>query len=568
MTAETYFDLGNVTREVTTSSTSAQLWFDRGLAWCYGFNFEEAVRCFQRAVVEDPECAIAHWGIAFASGPNYNKAWPLFDAADYAAATELSLRALAEADAHIDRATPVERALITALPARYAPGLGPDERAQLNLAYAEAMRPAYEAHPDDLDVAALFVEALMCVSPRRLWHMATGEPIGYGTVEARSILERAMDTAAGRAHPAINHLYIHLMEMSPFPEVASRASSRLRGSMPDAGHMAHMSTHIDNACGDYRRSVDSGTDAIAANDRYLATVDDWSFYHVYRAHDTYVKVYAAMMLGSFDEAWEASQKLFDCLPTEMLRVTSPPMADWVESHVATYAHVLIRFGRWDQIIELDLPEDSELYCVTTAMILYAKGVAYSATGRIAEAEQTQADFRRALSAVPETRMTLPNREVDILRVADAMLDGELEYRKGNHQDAYAHLREAIEREDALLYSDPRPWLQPVRHAYGALLLEQGHLEEAAAVYRADLGLDGTLPRTRVHPNNVWSLHGLHEALTRLGRAEEAEMIALQRNLAVAAADGTIKASCACRMDTAEPDAESSHPAAADGCCST
>lgn len=565
MTAENYFDLGDVGRKVTTSSASAQRWFDRGLAWCYGFNFEEAVRCFQRAVAEDPECAIAYWGIAFASGPNYNKAWPLFDTADYEASTELSLRALADANVHLDHASPAERALITALRARYAPGLGPDERPALNLAYAEAMRPVHEALPDDLDVAALFVEALMCVSPRRLWHTVTGEPIGYGTVEARGILERAMDTVAGRAHPAINHLYIHLMEMSQFPEVASRASSRLRGMMPSAGHMAHMSTHVDISCGDYRRAVDSGTDAIAANDRYLATVDDWSFYHVYRAHDTYVKIFAAMMLGSFDEAWEASQRLYNGLPADMLRVTSPPMADWVEGHVATYAHVLIRFGRWDQIIELDLPEDRELFCVTTAMILYAKGIAYSATGRIAEAEQTQVQFRAAVTLIPESRMTLPNKEVDILRVADAMLEGELEYRKGNHQEAYAHFRDAIEREDALLYSDPRPWLQPVRHAYGALLLEQGHLEEAAAVYRADLGLDGTLPRTRVHPNNVWSLHGLHEALTRLGRTEEAAMIALQRNLAVAAADSTIKASCACRLETSDAEGECG-PMVADACC--
>ncbi|KIQ08030.1 tetratricopeptide repeat protein [Rhodococcus sp. MEB064] len=566
MTADSYFDLGAVTRDVTTSSESAQLWFDRGLAWCFGFNFEEAVRCFQRAVVEDPECAIAYWGIAYASGPNYNKAWRLFDTADYEAMTDRSLRALDDARSHLENATAGERALIEALRPRYRSGLGPDERAPLNLAYADAMRTVHEAFPDDLDIAALFVEAVMCVSPRRLWHVSTGEPTGQSTVEARNILERAMDTEAGRAHPAINHLYIHLMEMSQTPEIATRASSRLRGCMPDAGHMAHMSTHIDIANGDYRRSVDSGTDAIAANDRYLATVDDWSFYHVYRAHDTYVKVYAAMMLGSFDEAWGASQKLLDCLPEEMLRVTSPPMADWVESHVATYAHVLIRFGRWDQIIDLSLPEDTELYCVTTAMILYAKGVAYSATGRVTEAEQTREKFRAALSVIPNSRMTLPNREIDILQVADAMLDGELEYRKGNHDVAYAHLREAIEREDALLYSDPRPWLQPVRHAYGALLLEQGHLEQAAAVYRADLGLDGSLPRTRVHPNNVWSLHGLHEALTRMGRTEEASMIALQRNLAVAAADSTIEASCACRMNTAAAERESDQPAI-DSCCS-
>ena len=60
-------------------------------------------------------------------------------------------------------------------------------------------------------------------------------------------------------------------------------------------------------------------------------------------------------------------------------------------------------------------------------------------------------------------------------------------------------------------------MQPARHAYGALLLEQGRVEEAEAVYRADLGLDDTLARACQHPGNVWSLHGYHECLTRLGK---------------------------------------------------
>jgi tetratricopeptide (TPR) repeat protein len=161
----------------------------------------------------------------------------------------------------------------------------------------------------------------------------------------------------------------------------------------------------------------------------------------------------------------------------------------------------------------------------------------------------------AVALVPESRMSLPNKEVDVLQVAAAMLEGELDYRKGNYDVAYAQLRLAIEREDALMYADPRSWLQPVRHAYGALLLEQGHVEEAEAVYRSDLGLDGKLPRARVHPNNVW--HGLHECLMRLGRTAEAELIRLQRDIASASADITIGASCYCRRTTfEEPRAES------------
>jgi hypothetical protein len=89
-------------------------------------------------------------------------------------------------------------------------------------------------------------------------------------------------------------------------------------------------------------------------------------------------------------------------------------------------------------------------------------------------------------------------------------------------------------------------MQPTRHAYGALLLEQGQVEEAAAVYRADLGLDDSLPRALRHPGNVWSLHGYHECLTRLGRDEEAATIKVDLDAAQSLTDVPIVASCACR----------------------
>jgi hypothetical protein len=93
-------------------------------------------------------------------------------------------------------------------------------------------------------------------------------------------------------------------------------------------------------------------------------------------------------------------------------------------------------------------------------------------------------------------------------------------------------------------------MQPARHALGALLLEQGELEEAEAVYQADLGLDGALARACQHPDNVWSLHGLHECLTRLGRTSEARLLKQRLDLAAARADVPIRSSCFCRIEQA------------------
>ena len=90
-------------------------------------------------------------------------------------------------------------------------------------------------------------------------------------------------------------------------------------------------------------------------------------------------------------------------------------------------------------------------------------------------------------------------------------------------------------------------MQPVRHALGALLREQDRVEEAEAVYRADLGLDGKLSRACQNPDNVWSLHGLHECLTRTGQHSAAHLIKQRLDIANARADAPIVASCACRM---------------------
>jgi len=126
----------------------------------------------------------------------------------------------------------------------------------------------------------------------------------------------------------------------------------------------------------------------------------------------------------------------------------------------------------------------------------------------------------------------------------------LEYRRGKFDAAFEHLSRSIELDDNLPYDEPWGWMQPTRHAYGALLLEQGRVEEAEAVYRADLGLDASLARAYQHPDNVWSLHGFHECLTRLGKHTEADMIKMRLDLAMARTDVQIKASCYCRLSHA------------------
>lgn len=199
-----------------------------------------------------------------------------------------------------------------------------------------------------------------------------------------------------------------------------------------------------------------------------------------------------------------------------------------------------------------MPSDQALYCTTTATVHYGRGVAYAAMGDLSRADAERDAFIKAYDRIPETRYLFNNTSRDILAIAGAMLDGEIAYRRGDHDVAFEHLRRAIALDDNLPYDEPWGWMQPTRHAYGALLLEQGRVEEAAQVYAADLGLDPTLSRACQHPNNVWSLHGYHECLRRLGRDAEAAIIGKQLELALARTDVPINASCACRLEVADP----------------
>jgi len=438
--------------------------------------------------------------------------------------------------------------MINALPARYPQRDAIEDMAPWDKAYAREMRRVFKAYPDDLEVRAVFAESIMNETPWNMWDLRSGKPAeGSDTEECRAVLEHAFDNIpAAWDHPGLLHLYVHLMEMSPFPQRALRAGDRLREIVPDSGHLIHMPTHIDVLCGNYHDVLVYNQKALAPDRRFLAYAEDPGVYLIYVIHNFHFAIYGAMFLGQYTAAIATAEELIATVPEAVLRIQSPPMADFLEGYLTMKQHVLVRFGKWREIVAQKLPEDRELYCSNVAMMHYAKAVAHSALGNVGEAEAEKARFVAAKARVPEGRRVHNNTMVDLLGVAEEMLEGELEYRKGNYDAAFAHLRKSVELDDALPYDEPWGWMQPTRHALGALLLEQGRIEEAEAVYRSDLGLDGKLSRACQHPDNLWSLHGLHECLTRRGEKVEAPLIRQRLDLAVARAEVPIKASCFCR----------------------
>lgn len=547
------FDLGDHERQVSTTTPEAQRWFNLGLNWCYGFNHEEGVKCFHRALESDPACVMAHWGIAYGSGPFYNNVWRQFSPAEADSATKTAHYHIEQARHFAHSASKVENALVEALSKRFQEPHGVEGAIfdRWDDDYADAMRVLYAANPDDHDIAALFAEAMMTRTAWQLWDVKRGVPaMGSDVLEALEVIERSIamtDAAQARPHPAILHLHIHATEMSDDPERAMRSADRLAELCPDAGHMNHMPGHTYVLCGEYEKAKIASAKAIRADDMYVDYAGAFNFYTTARCHDLHLMMYACMYLGQFKPAMAAAEQMCATLSKEVLSVKGrPQLAITMEGYYSMKMHVLVRFGRWQDIVDVPMPDDPVLYCVSTAMHHYAKGVAHAALKDFGAAEKERSRFYAAVARIPDNRKFFNNTARATLAVGEMMLNGELEYHKGNHALGFEHLRESVRRDDNLEYTEPWAWMHPPRHALAALLAEQGHFEEAEDVYRTDLGLNGKLQRCAQHPRNVWALHGLVECLRQRDETIERATFEDQLRIALTKTDGSVTSSCLCR----------------------
>ncbi|SHL39649.1 hypothetical protein SAMN05444159_5792 [Bradyrhizobium lablabi] len=559
------FNLGSHTRIISTGSPEAQRWFNLGLNWCFAFNKSEGVKCFQKALEFDPECVMAYWGIAYGSGPFYNMTWRDYSEEEANNATRTAYQHIQIARGLTHRATELENWLVETLARRVQKPhfVAPVEFDRWDDDYAAELRRVYHQHRDDHDVVALFVEALIIRTPRRLWDVKTGLPAkNSDVIEALEVCERAIEATDRNGlnkHPALVHLHIHILETSNEPERAASSAVALATMCPDAGHMNHMPGHVYVLCGEYQKAKIASTRAIAGNDIYLAYAGALTPYTTACAHDLLLMMHACMFMGRYEDSIAAANKLRGMLTKEVLSVKGrPKFSTSLEGYYSMTVHVMVRFGRWQEIIDAPLPDDPELYLVSTTMHHYAKGVAHAALKRFDDADRERQLFHDSVRRIPPERKVFNNTARSILAVGEKMLDGELEYHKGNHELAYAHLREAVDRDDNLEYIEPWAWMHPPRHALAALLAEQGHYSEAEEVCRDDLGLSGRIQRCAQHPDNVWALRGLAECLQQRGEVEELAVVQRRLASAMALSDVPIMSSCMCRttVRTEKPD----------GCC--
>ena len=491
--------MGNHRHPIVTASSEAQLYFDQGFNFVFGFNHEEAVRSFRRAAELDPNAPMPHWGIAWALGPNYN-----LDVDD-ARADQANI-AITQALKLSVGGSDIERAYIEAMAVRFPMTPKPD-RAALARKYSDAMRDLSRKYPDDLDAATLYAESLMNLRAWKLWSL-DGKP-AERTEEIVAVLESVL--ARNPSHLGANHYYIHTIEASPTPGRALPSAMRLDRLAPAAGHLTHMPAHIYARVGDQAAAARANEAGAQADREYFMIAPADSFYGLaYFTHNLHFLADSEMMRGRLAGARRAAGEVADKMAphTQMM-----PM---VESLITMKTAVLLRFGRHDEVLALASPPAD--HPVEVAWWHFARGVALARTGKADAAAQERMALAETSAKVPAEALfggTGLESARTVLALTSIVLDARIAAANGSLPDAIRLWTSAVAAADKLPYDEPPIFFYPVRESLGAALLLNGRAEEAERVFRVDLAR---------HPQNARSLFGLHESLVKQGKNADAEWV--------------------------------------------
>ncbi|WP_367026747.1 hypothetical protein ABZN20_03395 [Methylococcus sp. ANG] len=484
-------NLGTLSYKIKTRDKLAQRYFDQGLRLTYAFNHLEAQRAFRRAQKLDPSCAMCFWGEALVLGPNINA--PMEPAAIGPAGS-----AIGQAKTLARRGNRKERALIEALAKRY-PGNSETGRKPLDQAYADAMGKLYRRHPKDDEIAVLYAESLMDLSPWDYWEENGHTPKGR-TAEILQVLERVL--ARNPDHPGAIHYYIHMVEGSDRPERAEAHADRLTRLMPGAGHMVHMPGHLYYRLGRYRDALEANRAAIAADEAYLKETGAKGIYALaYYPHNVHFLMVSAQMAGDGAMALDTAGKLAAVIADDAVR-TVP----WAQPIKAAPYLAQAQFGTPEAVSKLADPGSEFPY--VQAMWRYARGVAAARQAAVQEAQAeldallqlgTKADF----SALSAAGVPAP----DLVRIAGEVLRARIAQARGESAEAIAAFERAAAQQERLPYMEPPYWYYPVRRSLGALKFLGGDLAGAERDLRASL---------EQAPNDAWALWALAEVQRKRG----------------------------------------------------
>jgi tetratricopeptide (TPR) repeat protein len=487
---------GNVHHAVKTSNPEGQKMFDRGLGLDYGFNHNQAKRCFQRAAELDPNMAMAYWGIALVQGTNYNM--PVDADGEKQAYTAVQKALALSIDGPVK-----ERDYIQALAKRYTDASNPDYD-KLEAAYHDAMREVYKRYPDDLDAATLFAESGMNLHPWKLYDRE-GNP-AQGTAEIVSVLQSVLKRDPD--HLGANHFYIHAVEASSHPEIGLPSAQRLAGLAPASGHLVHMPAHIYTRTGNHEESEETNEAAARVDEAYFAVAHPQGIYPLmYYTHNLHFIAVENAYLGNYAASLAAAKKVQEYAGPHVKEM------DMLDMFYSLPLQIMVRFHRWNDIMATPQPDAANP--LTLGFWHFARSLAEASAGNLDGARAELAALRSAapaMSKIPLNAQGPHNSEV-IPQIMTRLAEAQIARAQKQTAAEIEHLRAAVALEDSMDYNEPRDWLYPMREPLGAASLQAGKITEAESIFREDLNRN---------PNNARSLFGLAECLKARGRIADFE----------------------------------------------
>lgn len=501
--------------KITSDSEEAKVFFNQGLFYLYAFNHAEADRSFKEAIRLDPECAMCHWGVGLGLGPNINMPMPEANNADAYAYSQKAMALSKEV-------SKIEKALINALITRYAED-PPTDRSSLDSIYSEEMRLVSQRYREEMDVATLFVESLMDCMPWDYWEK-DGQPKPR-TREALAVLDYIAEKEPN--HPGANHYYIHAAE-AVHPDLATPSADKLTSMDLNSGHLVHMPSHIYIRTGRYNDASVANQKAMLVDEDYIERCNIQGIYPAaYYPHNIHFLWFASSMEGRSTISIAAARKLVTKTPKAMFKVVPR-----LERYFTMPYFSLVRFGKWDKVLEESMPDKDLIYATT--MWHYARGMAYANKGRIKEANGELKIVEAAIENETLKSLEKPNYPTtQLVEMATLVLKGELAGKQKKDSDKVKYLQKAVVIQDGLRYSEPPHFYFPVRQALGNALLEANKITEAEEVFREDLAK---------FPKNGWSLFGLHQSLIKQNKLEEATNVKNEFEQAWSKADVKLKSS--------------------------
>ena len=506
--------------DITSDNELAHIFFNQAVALTFGFNHLEAGRSYKQVSLLDTTSGIAYWGQALVLGPNINVGMetdavkPAYEAIQKA----LELKSYESAK---------EQALIEALAFRYSKDETLSDRAQLDLAYADAMRKVAEQFPDDPDVATFLAEALMVIHAWDYWE-GDGRPKEW-TPEIVQVLESAL--AKHPDHPGLIHYYIHAVEASKRPGRALSGAKKLGDLIPGSGHIVHMPSHVYIRTGLYHEGSLANEQAIIVDNDYITQCRQQGIYPLaYVPHNRHFLWATATLEGASVKAIMAAKHMADHIDQKLMR---EPGLSTLQHFWITPVYAYVKFGKWDKILSFPKPEKDLIYPLS--IWHYARGMAYTSKGELKKARKELSTLT-SMSRKEELRdinVWEINEAYDVVQIAVLSLEGEIEAKAKNYDTAIARLREAAALEDRLNYNEPSDWHSPVRLTLGAVLMEAGKYKEAEKAYLEDL---------ETFPENGWSLYGLYKSLLKQERIQEAVQVEQRFTKAWKWADVKLKSS--------------------------